>query len=269
MWWNNPLLKGFPSLIPMNILHVITRAYAVVEVGGLSGSGPERGRNFEKVFYAICDRRSVHLCERAGAISLAGQRSASGFRHEVDGATRSASCLTHWELKHLTTDLSKNELLIFNGKGLDFLYGSSHFFAQIPIRRFLLSGSDIRDECRKFGALWGIMIIEPGRLPLPLLYEAIARGAARCLSDADCDAVRNQVAWACRPLQAVLQDLVIWSHANAQPPSHCGPAASRIVNAVMDIQEQIGADVTDYLEEEYSEWIDELANDTWMEVNGW
>jgi hypothetical protein len=37
----------------------------------------------------------------------------------------------------------------------------------------------------------------------------------------------------------------------------------------MDIQEQIGADVTDYLEEEYPDWINELADDTWIEVNGW
>src|SRR5258708_38763632 len=108
MWWDQPRLKEYPPLLPFNILDVTARAYAVIEVGGLKGYGPERGRNFEKLFYSICDGRSVHLCEKAGSKTLAQQRSASGFAHEVDGATKSVEHLTHWELKHLTTDLDKN-----------------------------------------------------------------------------------------------------------------------------------------------------------------
>lgn len=267
MWWNQPLLKEFQPLLPVNLLEVVARTFAVVEVGGLSGYGPERGRRFERLFYDICDRRGVHLSEKAGSKSLAEQRSASGFGHEVDAATRSVGCITDWELKHLTARLPKNELLIFNGKALDFLYGSSRFFARIPILRFLLSGSNVRDECRHFAALWGIMIIEPERLPLPLIYEAVARGAARCLSSADCNAVRKYLTWACRPLQTVIQDLSAWSQ--GIDTARCGPTVSRTVKAVMDIQEQIGSDVRDCLDDEYPEWIDELANDTWLEVNGW
>src|SRR5262245_61337184 len=66
MWWNQPRLRDFPPLLPDNILDVAVRSYAVAEVGGLSGYGPERGRNFEKLFYGICDRRGVHLTEKAG-----------------------------------------------------------------------------------------------------------------------------------------------------------------------------------------------------------
>jgi hypothetical protein len=188
MWWNQPRLRDFPPLLPDNILDVAARAYTVTEVGGLSGYGPERGRNFEKLFYGICDRRGVHLTERAGSRSLAGQRSASGFNHEVDAATRSLESITHWELKHLTSELDKNELLVFNGKGLDFLYGSSALYAKVPLRRFLLSGAQVGEECRNYAALWGIMLIEPGRLPLPLMYEAVARGEICCLSFQDREA---------------------------------------------------------------------------------
>ena len=42
--------------------------------------------------------------------------------------------MSHWELKHLTSALNKNELLVFNGKGMDFLYGSSPLYAPIPLR---------------------------------------------------------------------------------------------------------------------------------------
>ena len=65
MWWDLPRLKHFPELLPPNILDVMARAYAAIEVGGLSGYGPERGRNFEQLFYGICARRGVNLCEKA------------------------------------------------------------------------------------------------------------------------------------------------------------------------------------------------------------
>lgn len=268
MWWEQAPLKEYPALLPANILDVAARAYAVVEVGGLSGCGPERGRNFEQLFYDVCDRRGIGLCERAGARTLALQRSASGLAHEVDGATRSVECLTHWELKHLTTPLEKNELLVFNGKGLDFFYGSSALFAQIPIRRFLLSGCNIRQETRYFAILWGIMVLEPGRLPLPLLYEAVARGACECLKPAEAEAIRQELLWACRPLQGVLRELSGWGNGMSNM-CRCGPTAERYAREVLAIQEEIGPEVLDYLAEVNPDWIDEVANDTWQEVGGW
>jgi hypothetical protein len=268
MWWHQPRFKEYPALLPQNILDVAARAYAVIEVGGLSGCGPERGRNFEGLFYDICGRRGVSLCERAGSRTLAQQRSASGFGHEVDGATRSVDHLTHWELKHLTTELDKNELLVFNGKGMDFLYGSSAFFAKIPMLRFLLSGKNVGQESRFYTVLWGIMLMEPGRFPLPLLYEAVARGACDALRPADCEAVRYELQWACRPLQRVLKELEGWGN-GATGLSRCGPNANRHAREVLDIQESIGSDVLDYLAEAYSDWVDEVANETWHEVGGW
>lgn len=268
MWWNLPLLKGFAPLLPSEILDVVARAYSVVEVGGVSGNGPERGRNFETLFYKICDRRGIHLSERAGSRTLAEQSSASGLGHEVDGATRSVACVTHWELKHLTAPLPKNELLCFQSKGLDFLYGTSSFFAKVPFFRFLLSGSSVRTECRYFSALWGIMLIEPERFPLPLLYEAVARGAAGGLTEAERDVVRFELWWACRPLQAVLGDLAAWS-AGLLGPTRCGPRANHFAAEIMDIQEQLGADVHDHLAEQYPDWIDHVAENTWAEVGGW
>jgi hypothetical protein len=268
MWWNQPLIRGFPFLLPNNVLDVVARTYAVVEVGGLSGCGPKRGRNFETLFYEICDRRGVKLSERAGSRTLAEQRSASGLGHEVDGATRAVNRVTHWELKHLTVPLPKNDLLCFNQKGMDFLYGSSAFFAQVPLFRFLVSGSNLRQEFRCFSALWSIMVIEPGRFPLPLIYEAVARGAADKLSEAGRDALRFQLHWACRSLQLVLQDLVNWSDGTAKP-TRCGPKANQHAVEVIKIQEEMGEEVLHWLGELFPDWIDELAETTWSEVGGW
>lgn len=163
MWWTRPRSVDFKPLLPANLLDVVLRAYAVVEVGGLSGTGPARGRNFEQLFYTICERCGVNLSERAGARTLGGRRSASGFNHEVDGASRGLMASTMWELKHLSSPLEKNELLIFNGKGLDFLHGGDALTAKMPLLRFLMSGGNIRDDCRKFALLWGITVIVGSR----------------------------------------------------------------------------------------------------------
>lgn len=268
MWWTNPRLKDFQCLFPDNLIDVVARAYAVCEVKGLSGFGSERGRNFERLFYSICDRRSIHLTEKAGSSSLAEQRSASGFKHEVDGATRSVECVTQWELKHLTTKLEKNELLIFNNKSLDYLQGSNQFYARIPLHRFLLSGNEVRDECRNFAILWGITMIEPGRLPLPLIYEAMSRGGVTCLTLPDQRAVNQLAPWSCRSLQSVVQELFRWS-SGSKEVIPCGPLAIRYAKSAIDLQEQVGSSVLDYLDECFPDWIDEVAEETWEEVGGW
>lgn len=197
------------------------------------------------------------MSEKAGSRSLVGQKSASGFGHEMDAASRSPGGAAAWELKHLTAPLEKNELLIFNGKGLDYFYGSSPLFARLPLQRFLLSGWEVRDEARGFAALWGIMVIEPGLLPL--LYEAVARGFGSHLARPDRDAVRHEVRWACRPLQDVLKELGARTGTGDTPP-RCGQEAGRYARAVLAVQEQIGADVTDRLAEDCQDWIRAAAH---------
>jgi hypothetical protein len=267
MWWRQPIRRDFKALLPDDILDIVVRSYALVEVGGLNGDGPKRGRKFEEVFYRICGRRGLHLCERAGARTLAEYQSASGFMHEVDAGTRTVRCITDWELKHLSVPLEKNELLVFNGKALDFLQGSTPAIAEIPVFRFLLSGNNVRDECRYFAALWGIMIVEPHRLPLPLLYEAVGRGAASVLRQADCDVIKTRVAWACRSLQSAVGELA--DICRGRPGISSNGVSKRASRAVVDVQEQIGAEVEDFLEEHYPDWLDDIAEQTWREIGGW
>ena len=251
-----------------NLIEVLAASFAVVEAGGLSGTGPERGRNFESLFYALCNAKGVRLCERAGSKSLAEYGSASGLLHEVDAGSRSAGGLTHWELKHLTTPVGKNELLIFNGKGLDFLQGAPAHIARTPVRRFLLSGGDVRDDCRRFAVLWGVVVVEPFRFPLPLLYEAVARGAGDTLTDVDRDAVQDLALWGCRPLQHVLAEMHRYCGEQG-PPVRCGPRVNSLAREVLDLQVQVGKDVLDRLDDLFPDWIDRLAEEMWSTTGGW
>jgi hypothetical protein len=269
MWWDKPRRIGYRSVFGDDrVLDIVARAFAVVEVGGISGSGPARGRQFEQIFYDLCDRRGVRLSERAGARTVAGQTSASGLHHEVDGATRSVTCLTHWELKHLSTPVPKNELMIFNGKGLDFLHGSAAPVARTPVFRFLLSGGDVRDECRALAILWGISVIEPRRLPLALLCEAVARGGEDFLSRAEVEAVQYRALWGCRSLQDAIAGLSRWISGEVQLGGY-GPTATLQAKEILDIQEQLGRSILDWLDEESPDWIEDAAEQTWNLVGGW
>jgi hypothetical protein len=268
MWWEQPPLLGFRPRFAHNLLEVIARAFAVVQVGGLHGTGPERGRNFEHLFYALCDRRGLLLTEKAGGRSVGGQRSGSGLSHEVDAASRGAQFATHWELKHLTGSPDKNDFLIFNGKGLDFLQGHDESATTIPLLRFFLTGSNVSDACRRYAAFWGISIIEPDRLPLALLYESVVRGGASSLSGTDCVAIKDVLPRGFRSLQDSIADLA--DRTAVQPKEK----KNRVVGPhwpaeIVDIQEQIGAGIFDFLDEVQMDWLDELAEITWTEVGGW
>lgn len=264
MWWKRPVLREFRPLLPANVLDVVARAFSLIRARAVVGAGVRRGRDFERVFYGVCRCRGLTLRERAGARTVGGQQSASGFWHEVDAATRSVRHVTHWELKHLAEPISKNDLLVFNSKGLEFHQGSDPSVARVPFLRFLLSGGEVEEEGRRFGALWGIMIIEPDRLPLSLLYEATARGAADCLGRLDVAVVKDLIFWACRPLQAVLRELGEFPAAG-RDGLRAGPSAVRAARSVAAIQTRLTDVVLDYLEEQYPGWVDDISEATWHE----
>jgi hypothetical protein len=64
--------------------------------------------------------KRLWLSERAGSQTLCDATSASGLRHESDGVITCADMILHVETKHLTESVFKNDLMVFNQKGLDF-----------------------------------------------------------------------------------------------------------------------------------------------------
>ena len=144
--------------------------------GGLAG--PLRGRAFENAFYVYCDRLGLSLTERAGARTLRGTRSASGLRHESDGVVAGADLTVHLELKHLTVEVAKADLMIFNQKGLDFLAADDLGLRRRPLYRVFVSGRPVSPEARSFALLWGIVLVEPDRLPFPLVHWLLGSSLA-------------------------------------------------------------------------------------------
>jgi len=134
-----------------------------------------RGRLFESVLYRYCRARRLTLTETAGSRTVRRVNSASGFRHESDGVIATPYVTVHLELKHLSEELGKNELLVFNQKGLDYLVADDASFRSKPLYRVIVSGSPLKPEARRFAVQWGILAIEPDRLPLVALHWLAGR----------------------------------------------------------------------------------------------
>jgi hypothetical protein len=60
-------------------------------------------------------------------------------------------------------------------KGLDFLAADNASFRSKPLYRVIVSGSPLKPEARRFAVQWGILAIEPDRLPLLSLHWLAGR----------------------------------------------------------------------------------------------
>jgi hypothetical protein len=156
---------------PQALYSLALDLFALVQHWQPSVHGAERGRVFEGLLYRYAKSRRLPLSERAGSRTVRGVRSASGFMHENDAVLAIPDFTVHFELKHLTGELSKNELLVFNQKGLDYLLAEGRTLRSLPFYRVVLSGGLVSPAARRFAAQWGILIVEPDRLPFLLLHD--------------------------------------------------------------------------------------------------
>lgn len=149
--------------------------FAIVQYWWPAACGPVRGRMFEKLLRQHCDSTSLPIRERPGSRTIRGTNSASGFMHENDAVLGFGGFTVHFELKHLMVEVNKNDLLIFNQKGLDYLISEDTVFRNTPLYRVFLSGGILSREARRFAIQWGILAIEPDWLPLVVLHYLSGR----------------------------------------------------------------------------------------------
>jgi hypothetical protein len=116
--------------------------------------------------------------QQAGLHLLWGERAASGARHEIDAACRRDAAAYLIEAK-AKAGLTKADLAVFELKVSDYYFSrwrsiSSH--AWWPI---LSTSGRADDGCRRLAAHRSIILCDPERLPLPVLYHHAAHPAAR------------------------------------------------------------------------------------------
>jgi hypothetical protein len=200
---NTTMLRFGPLPFPRFFYEMCLDFFVIVQYWSPALGGPARGRAFEQLFYRYCINRKLGLWERAGSCTLCGEHSASGFAHEQDAVVSTPEITIHVEMKHLGEPLEKNELLVFSHKGLDFILGSSSKLRSRPMFRVVLSGSMLRQEARRFALQWGIIAIEPERLPLPLL-QYLSYTDLECLRTDEAMEVRQALGEVLSPVQNVI-----------------------------------------------------------------
>ena len=92
-----------PAAFPRFLTRLAIDMFAIVQCWRPPSrlSGPERGRLFESVFLRYCQHRSLHVTEKAGSMTLNGQRAASHFLHENDCVIVTPDVLVQLELKQI------------------------------------------------------------------------------------------------------------------------------------------------------------------------
>ena len=162
------------SPVPLQLCALAFDCFAMVRHWRpFSTPGPLRGREFEQMFCRYCDRLDIPLSERPGSSTLSGARSGSGAEHESDAVVAWSDLAVHLELKHITQEVGKNDVCIFNQKGLDFLAAGGEEVRRRPLYRILMSGGTVSPSARRLALQWGISVVEPKRLPFLELFRRV------------------------------------------------------------------------------------------------
>ena len=145
--------------------------------------GPAGGRQWERwVAHDLLPGGAV-VRQGPGTLRLFGMRSASGMRHELDGAAGWWWGSVLLEAKaYQGVGPSKDDICVFQQKSFDFCLARLRAGTTTPHWRVIASAGPISDAVQRYCYLHGIVAIDPALLPLPLLLRYAARPAADCFA---------------------------------------------------------------------------------------
>ncbi len=222
---------------------------------GVEGNGIPEGRSWER---AVLDQLSVPgLGERQqpGLTTLFGSGSYSGCGHELDASARGWAGRIVTECKAVAAGVSKNDVAIFDVKTFD------HYAAEAPQVtgehwwRLMVSASAVGEGVRRLCAAKSIIVVEPGRVPWPvlcwlagrpsadahlaepLLREALRLGSRACAS--------MQARWAYDGTGGLRYDLTWWRPDDLDDLDY--------------VQDELGHDWLDLLDIEVPGWLESKA----------
>ena len=136
------------------------------------------GREWERTVAGLLHRPGFTRRQGPGSQSLFGSISASGVPHEIDGAADGRHGSFIIECKATETGISKADAALFHFKVMDFYQAQ---VATASSERWwpILCGTTPTDcAARATAASLGLLVCDPGRLPLPVLLRAASQPAA-------------------------------------------------------------------------------------------
>lgn len=134
--------------------------------------GSEAGMEFEDRFRdTLAARIPFDLISSKRDMGLGqGLVSRSGLSHELDLISRLSTDFFTFELKHYAeSQINKEMVMVFHQKVLDFYLENYAVLEQFTLHRlFVTRSAQIDVGIRQFCAAWGILLVDPHLLSLPI-----------------------------------------------------------------------------------------------------
>ena len=211
------------------------------------------GRNWESAIGDLLRNTGLLNPQRAGETTLFGTQAASGVAHELDGCVAGEGTVIIVECKSQKSGPTKADVALFHQKVMDFYCAKPGQFSREHWWRILVSSSPVFDNVREFCASIGLVLTEPGVLPLPVVLWIASRPSAdiRLRETLLQDAVRLGE----RAL-AALQEMWAYDSKTGKicfKPSTMHPQE---INDLLWLQEELGSDILNLYEVHRPDWLE-------------
>lgn len=166
-------MPGFPNLLTDFALDawLVARFAPQLRVG-------LDGRTWERAVAGLLYRPGLARRQGPGSLSLFGGPSLSGAPHEIDGAASSRQGCAIVECKATGGGITKGDVAIFHFKVMDFYKRSIASAAHECWWPFMCGTLPTAWSARAAALSLGLLICDPGRLPLPVLLRAAGQSSA-------------------------------------------------------------------------------------------
>jgi hypothetical protein len=136
------------------------------------------GRMWESMVAGLLHRPGFTRHQGPGTLNLFGSRALAGARHEIDAAADSWRGLFMVECKATMGGITKSDAAIFHYKIMDYYQHRITLAAQEEWWGFLCGTEQTPASARASAVNLGLLVCDPARLPLPVLFRAASRPAA-------------------------------------------------------------------------------------------
>jgi len=166
-------LSGFPNLLTDFALDVwLVARFAPRLRASLDG------RAWERTVAGLLYRPGLTRRQGPGSLSLFGGPSLSGAPHEIDGAASSRQGSAIVECKATGSGITKGDVAIFHFKVMDFYKRSIASASRQCWWPFMCGALPTAWSARAVALSLGLLVCDPGRLPLPVLLRAAGQSSA-------------------------------------------------------------------------------------------
>jgi hypothetical protein len=141
------------------------------------GFAPD-GRTWERTIGNLLYRPGFTRRQGPGNHTLFGKLSASGVEHEIDGAADGWRGSVVVECKATDGGITKGDVALFHVKVMDFYQKRITTACKEKWWRVLCGTAATSSAARATAVNLGLLICDPGRLPLPVLVRAAGRPSA-------------------------------------------------------------------------------------------